>query len=186
MATYDIIQRTEFTGATATVVDFNNVFSSSYQNYLLVIDQYKASASVSLFLRLKDSGGNLINQSEYNTISWLHRTYSTPSTTGSGSASSHMVSVGYSNIVQISNGGPYTSSSRFMIFNPYDSGKYTSMVGRDFNTGEGYDSGTNTGHGVGASASSYHNVQESISGFRLYPSSTANITDFKGTLYGIN
>ena len=71
-----------------------------------------------------------------------------------------------------------------MIYSPYVSDRFTALVGRDFNTGEGYDSAASQGHGVGRTRSDFHEVQETIRGL-TFTTPSGNITSLKATLYGV-
>ena len=49
------IDRKTFSGATS--VDFTNVFSSSYDNYRVIFQQYSCTAAMEMMFQLRDSGG---------------------------------------------------------------------------------------------------------------------------------
>jgi len=180
---YIKIDRKEFSGS-AVKVTWDNIFSSEYENYRLDIDEIKMDTTNNLALRLIDNAGTEITGTEYNGFSWLHRSYGAPGENDSSINRAHFSLVGYSNIAGTETGKPFGVASSNMIFNPYVSDRYTALVGRDFNTGEGYDSGTTQGNGVGRSRSDFHEVQETIRGL-TFTTPSGNITSLKATLYGI-
>lgn len=172
-----LIQEIDFSGS-SNPIDYTNVFTSNYNDYKIIIDNFVADATLNLGLQLINSSG--VAQNSYQYTYMIHRSYG--AMTQSGSTTNSEIAVGgYCNLIN----GAQANGAEFTVFHPYDSSSYTSVESSSFGTGEGYDSGAGQGHGVGHTTKGIFMANQSITGVR-FTISSGNITELQGGIYGFN
>jgi hypothetical protein len=163
------ITETLVTAGSATSVSFNNVFTSTYDNYQIVIDGFTPSiGGRGLNLRLRVGGVDAAGATDYpNAFLGL---------TAAGVASNFSTtgdSYGSTGIYSSSTTIPYGSST-ITMFNP-------ARAVRTFANVHGQLFDAQLFHRTG---SFQHNLATAYDGFTLFMSSTGNITTLRVRVYG--
>ena len=161
------IKQTSASGVSS--MDITNCFSSIYNNYYLTITDYEPSGGLNLDIRLIDSGGSVISDSEYDRA--FLDMLSNSSFSESGATSSNIF-----NVTAFNNGHSNGTGASFTIFNPFNSSSYTFMLNQ---TAGSSGSSKRFGKGIGL----LHQTN-SITGINISVSSS-NITEGKIRIFGL-
>ena len=157
------------TGSNVASVSVTDCFSAKYDVYMVSITKWDyVGTSNAGGMRLIDSGGSVISDSEYDFADLQMRSYAsfqelTPSTFGSSTSTSMLVGID-------SGGGnlEYTTGFTAYIYNPFDSSSYTFT---NFQT-----SSATTGSGIGYKGIGVHKVAEQITGVNFIDRVGSNIS----------
>lgn len=153
-------------------VDVTNVFSDKYDVYKVVSKITTDSAFLEVPIRLFDSGGTIINQSEYN-YGFIELRSSTTFGKGVGENQAEILRP-----MRTGSGAGAVGNNVLYIFNPYSSSSFTF-----FNMQvSAYSSGTP--QSAGQKGIAVHKSAETISGFRYFVTSD-NITSHSVSVFGV-
>ena len=159
-------------GTSVSLIDITDCFSSKYNVYTVTLTVFDGGYLRGARLRFLDSGGTVIDQSEYDYAS-LNLLSST--------AFSESKAVGTTFISGLggAEASPNGGNTIFNIYNPYDSSSYT------FTTIQAT-SRVNTGaiSGNGTKAIGVHKVAEQLSGIRIYASG-GTFGEMSASVYGV-
>tara|TARA_R100000008_G_C3577293_1_gene166076 strand:+ start:808 stop:1332 length:525 start_codon:yes stop_codon:yes gene_type:complete len=156
----------------ASTVDVTNVFSAKYDIYKVTTSITTDAAFHPVDMRLLDSGGTVIDQSEYE---YAFHELRSSTTFGVGK------STGTTQILRpmrTGSGAAAGGHNVIYFYNPYDSSSFTNLI---FQVGA-WSSGTPQLGGQKGIA--MHKSAETISGFRYFVTSD-NITSHNITVYGV-
>ena len=152
--------------------DVTNVFSDKYDVYKIVTTITTDSDNLEVPMRLLDSGGSEINQSEYDNA-FLELRSSTTFGEGRVTGDTEIIRP-----MRTGAGSQSAGNNVVYIFNPYDSSSFT------FLTIQGAFWANDTPQLVGSKGISVHKSAETISGFKYFVSSN-NITSHNVSVYGV-
>ena len=164
------------TGTSSAAVDVTDCFSADYDVYKVTI--YNKDASSGAFnqnLRLLDSGGTAITDTEYDVAILLLNSASSFTESRATSDNRFYQFLGYNLTV----GGGNSQGATAYIHNPYDSSSYTFVKSQ---------SGNNGGNLVGMKYIGVHKVAEQITGIQLKSEGFSGTTTFESgttSIYGV-
>ena len=153
-------------------VDLTNVFSADYDVYKVVSQITTDVAFHEVAMRFLDSGGSVIDQSEYR-----HAFQELRSSTTFGEGKSSSTDRIY-RPMRTGSGAAAVGSNVLYIFNPYDSSSFT------FTQMQVAAWSSSTPQMGGQKGINIHEVAETITGFR-YLVSSDNITYHNVSVYGV-
>jgi hypothetical protein len=159
------IKQTSASGVSS--MDITNCFSSIYDNYYLTITDYEPSGGLNLDMRLIDSGGSVISDSEYDRA--FLDLLANASFSESAATNSNIF-----NVTAFNNGHSNGTGASFTIFNPFDSSAFT------FGQGQTSDY---SGNGRGRKMIMVHKSAEQITGVNF--STSSGSFDTTVSVYGI-
>jgi hypothetical protein len=165
LANSGLVYVTSVTATSGTTLNIDNIFSASFRNYRIILDDVRLAGLSGLGLSLR-VGGATNSTTYYN----VRQGFDYSTTVASPAGTSNGVSW---NIACIVNGGG-AAQCVIDIFNPFG----TQITGY---TSQGTDS--RTSGGVGAlSSSGFHNTNSSFTGIQIGSSQT--YTNMNVTVYG--
>jgi hypothetical protein len=150
----------------ATTVSLNDVFSATYNRYLLVVSYTKAGTTGSMNLRLRVSGSDASGSDYKYHFNYGESTVGTYASVAANTATSLRITV--------DNSTTDIQSTSLTIFDPFAATR-TSFIGTQMNYG-------NTT--AGGALAGGHNLNTSYTGFTLFPSNgtmTGSVS-----IYGFN
>ena len=159
-------------GTSVSLLDITNCFSDKYGVYYFSLTKIKrASADNFIFLRFLDSGGTVIDQSEYDYAALELRAYT---------SFLEVRATNQTKITEIAYGSSNTSDIggvSFYVHNPYDSSSYTFVQNQSssFRASNG---------GWGNKMIGVHKSAEQISGVRFIADG-ANLDTIEVSVYGV-
>lgn len=162
------ITQTLVSSGSATSISFNNVFSSTYDNYRILIDSYQPSiAARGLFMRMRVGGVDATSADGYYAFRGIY-VDATSADVGQA-AQTYMDTGNYNSANTIAiNSGVYD------VFNPYKADRtFINMSTMLYNSQLGARCGMME-----------WNTLTSYDGFTLYLSGTGNITTLRVRVYG--
>ena len=153
-------------------IDFTNVFSDDYDVYKIVSQITTDASFHEVPMRFFDSGGSVIDQTEYR-----HAFQELRSSTTFGEGRSSSTDRVY-RPMRTGDGAAAIGNNVLYVFNPYDSSSFT------FTLMQVSAWSTGTPQLGGQKGISIHEVAESLTGFRVFVSSD-NITYHNISVYGV-
>ena len=154
------------------LLDVTDCFSNKYDVYAVTVEVFDGGYLKGARLRFLDSGGTVIDQSEYDyaTLNMLSST---------AFSQSKATNTTFINGAGVAEASPNGSGGIHYIYNPYDSSSYT------FTTMQ-YSGRVNTGaiSGSGIKGIGVHKSAEQLSGIRIYASS-GTFGEMNVSVYGV-
>lgn len=162
------ITQTLVSSGSATSISFNNCFSSTYDNYRILIDSFQPSiASRGLFMRMRVGGVDATSADGYWALPGIYVDGSGSNTSNSAQTFMDTGMFNSANTIAI-NSGVYD------VFNPYKTDRtYINATTMLYNSQIGSRTGVME-----------WNPLTSYDGFTLYLSGTGNITTLRVRVYG--
>ncbi len=159
-------------GTSVSSLSVTDCFSDKYDVYKITSTNWNnPSGNSDCKVRLIDSGGSVISDTEYDHARLNLRAYT-------GFTEVRETGVGYMGFAHYTQSGQtYSSGFEFFVFNPNDSSSYTFLLnqgGSQFNT-----SGL-----IGFKGLAVHKSAEQITGFHLFSSQGAT-QDIQISVYGV-
>ena len=166
MAKLKFIQSTS--GTHVSTLTLANCFSSSYSTYFLQIPKARFGGNAYIWVRFMDSGGSLINQSEYDSANLDMYANTTYANLGADSGSA------MTNFALTASGVEYFGGMSYYIMNPYES-DYTYTIGQ---------SSSFSSNGRGTKGIGVHKSEEQLSGVQINRSDGGNF-DMEAIIFGV-
>ena len=159
-------------GTSVALLDVTNCFSNKYDVYAVTLEVFDGGFLKGARLRFLDSGGTVIDQSEYDYAA-LNLLSSTAFSESKATNTTFITGVGGAEA------SPNGSGGIFYIYNPYDSSSYTFAT---IQTSSRVNTGAISGSGV--KAIGVHKSAEQLSGIRIYASS-GTFGEMNVSVYGV-
>ena len=161
-------------GSSISSLDVSDCFSSQYDVYFVSISKGDFTGNAYTQIRFLDSGGSLINQTEYD-----FATLDLRSSAGSFSELKGTSQSSFPNIALTQTGADDFGGINFYIYNPFDSTSFT------FLTLQASSFGGSTPLLRGSKYIGVHKSAEQISGFQMNRSDSATMDNMTVNVYGV-
>jgi len=156
-------------------ISITNLFSDTYSSYFISTSGVQSSGFSRFTMRLLDSGGSPITQTEYDVAVLLLNSASGFAETRSVNDNRFFQFLGYN----LTDGSAPSQGATAYIFNPNDSSSYTFVQSQSSNNGSNL---------VGMKYIGVHKVAEQITGIQLKSEGFSGTTTFKSgttSIYGV-